>query len=39
MSDDQARWNVAMEFSMAEAARHLDAIVLILEQFAADERR
>lgn len=39
MSDDQARWNVAMAFSTAEAARHVDAAVPILEQLAADERR
>lgn len=39
MDDDQVRWNVAMAFSTAEAAKHADAAVPILEQLALDERR
>jgi 3-methyladenine DNA glycosylase AlkC len=37
--DEQVRWNVAMAFSTAEGARHLDAALPILERLAADERR
>lgn len=37
--DEQVRWNVAMAFSTAGAARHLDAALPILERLAADDRR
>jgi 3-methyladenine DNA glycosylase AlkC len=37
--DEQVRWNVSMAFSTAEAARHLDAALPILERLAADDRR
>lgn len=37
--DEQIRWNVAMAFSTAEGAKHLDAALRILTPMAADERR
>jgi 3-methyladenine DNA glycosylase AlkC len=39
MSDEQVRWNVAMVFSSAEAAKYIDAALPILERLASDERR
>jgi 3-methyladenine DNA glycosylase AlkC len=36
--DRQVRWNVAMAFSAAEGAKHLDAALPILEQLAEDNR-
>lgn len=39
MGDDQVRWNVAMAFSSAEAAKHIEAALPILERLASDERR
>jgi 3-methyladenine DNA glycosylase AlkD len=39
-SDDaRVRWNVAMAFSTAEGARHVDAALPILERLAEDDRR
>jgi 3-methyladenine DNA glycosylase AlkC len=38
-SDEQTRWNVAMAFSAAEAAKHVDSAISILTYLAADERR
>jgi 3-methyladenine DNA glycosylase AlkC len=38
-SDEQTRWNVAMVFSAAEAAKHVGAALPILTELAADERR
>lgn len=38
-SDEQARWNVAMAFSAAEAVQHVEAALPILTELAADERR
>ncbi|GBD16581.1 hypothetical protein HRbin26_01479 [bacterium HR26] len=37
--DEQVRWNVAMAFSSAEAARYVEAAVSILGRLAEDERR
>jgi 3-methyladenine DNA glycosylase AlkC len=37
--DEQVRWNVAMVFSAAEGAKHLDKAINILDQLARDERR
>jgi len=37
-SDEQGRWNVAMAFSAAEAAKHVEAALPILTELAADER-
>jgi len=37
--DQQTRWNVAMAFSAAEGAKHLQTAMPILTQLAADERR
>jgi 3-methyladenine DNA glycosylase AlkD len=37
--DAQVRWNVAMAFSTAEAARHVDEALPILERLASDDRR
>jgi|GEM_PF-474877 len=37
--DPQVRWNVAMAFSAAEGAKHLDAALPILERLAEDNRR
>jgi 3-methyladenine DNA glycosylase AlkC len=39
MEDGQVRWNVAMAFSSAEAAKHIEAALPILERLACDERR
>ena len=37
--DEQTRWNVAMAFSAAEGATHVDSAIHILTDLAADERR
>jgi 3-methyladenine DNA glycosylase AlkD len=37
--DQQVRWHVAMAFSAAEGAKHLDAALPILERLAEDDRR
>jgi HEAT repeat protein len=37
--DEQVRWNVAMVFSAAEAAHHMDEAIAILGQLAGDKRR
>jgi len=37
--DEQTRWNVAMAFSAAAAARHVERALSILERLAVDERR
>jgi 3-methyladenine DNA glycosylase AlkC len=38
-SDEETRWNVAMAFSTAEGARHVEAALPLLTLLAADERR
>jgi 3-methyladenine DNA glycosylase AlkC len=38
-SDEGTRWNVAMAFSAAEAAKHVEAALPILTELAADDRR
>ncbi|MFU8770870.1 MAG: DNA alkylation repair protein, partial [Anaerolineales bacterium] len=37
--DEQVRWNVAMVFSAAEGAKHMDEAIIILDRLARDERR
>ncbi len=37
--DEGTRWNVAMAFSAAEAAKHVEAALPILAELAADDRR
>ncbi len=39
LDSEQVRWNVAMTFSSAEAAKHLESALPILEQLASDQRR
>ncbi len=38
-SDEGTRWNVAMAFSAAEAAKHVEAALPILTELAADDQR